>query len=335
MIRFLFVRSALLVAAAGCDREPCSLCGEEGPVLHRVTVSVSCPAVRTKGADELPSLSESNIVRCLLYVFDPSGAFVGRYDSTDGNFDFYLTGETYDFVAVANKADLPRAPVSRTALLSETVTLAEQGPGCFVMTGALDGQSVTDDTALAIEVSRLVGKVSFTLRTAFTGTLSQEEFVVEDIFLTNVAGETDLGLSAGPPAASGCWYNRMGWEEEPGSSLAGLLCSRPGQRMAASDSLVSGPVFYACPNTASDSHDRDRFSPRCTRFVVKARLGDRTFYYPVTLDAVRSNTHYRVDLTVSGYGLEHPEDNPDDYRPLTVVVTVSDWVDGGEFIGTF
>ena len=304
--------------------------------LHRVTVAVACPAVRTKGAGDVPSLSESNIVRCLLYVFDPAGSFVGRYDSTDGNFDFYLTGETYDFVAVANKADLPQAPQSRATLLSETVTLAEQGPGCFVMAGTLDGQPVTEDTTLAIEVSRLVGKVSFTIRTALAGALAREEFVVEEIFLTNVAGQTVLDSAAAFSAASGCWYNRMGLEEQPGSTpLADLLGSRLARRMAAQDTLVSGPVFYACPNASSDSYVRDAFGPRRTRFVVKARLGGRTFYYPVTLEAVRPNTHYHVDLTIAGYGLDHPEDNPQEYSPLRVVITVSDWLDGGEFIGDF
>ena len=105
MKRFLFLIVLLLSAATGCEKETCAQCGDT-LTLHRVSVAVSCPVVRTKDDDSL-SLAESRIGRCLLYVFDRSGTFVGRYDSADGRFDFYLTDETYDFVAIANKTELP------------------------------------------------------------------------------------------------------------------------------------------------------------------------------------------------------------------------------------
>lgn len=309
MKRFLFV-IVLLVAAASCDRETCAQC-EETVTLHRVTVAVSCPAVQTKGGDSPATDEENRIVRCLLYIFNPSGTFVGRYDSADGRFDFYLPGETYDFVAVVNKTDLPQAPASRDALLAGTTTLSENVPGRFVMVGTLDGLRVSGDEALSLTVSRVVAKVSYVFRTAFTGSLAQESFDVQDIFLANVAGETDLTLSGTAPAASGIWYRRLGPAD------------------------ASGAAFYACPNDVPDLHQRDGWSPRCTRFVLKAALAGRTFYYPVTLDTIRPNTHYHVDLTIAGYGLEHPEDDPKSYGAIRAEVTVAGWEGGGDFNGDF
>ena len=115
MKRFLFVISVLLVVASGCDREPCTACTEEMDGRH-VHLELTGSALQTKALD-VPSLSESNVVRCRLYVFSRSGDLVGSYGSTDGRFDFFLTDETYDFVAVANKSGLPDGSVTKQELL--------------------------------------------------------------------------------------------------------------------------------------------------------------------------------------------------------------------------
>ena len=309
MKRFLILIVLFLFAAAGCEKETCSQCGET-VTLHRVSVAVSCPVVRTKGDDSL-FLAESRIERCILYVFDPSGEFAGRYDSADGRFDVYLPEETFDLVAIANKNDLPQAPSSRNALLDNKTTLAENVPGRFVMVGMMEGFRVSGDVSVDLAVSRVVAKVSYTVRTDFSGTLTDGPFEVQDIFLANVAGEADLRLSGTAPAAAGIWYDRL----EPDEPY--------------------GPVFYACPNDAPDLHDRGGRPPRSTRFVVRAALGDRIFYYPVTLDTIRPNTHYHVDLNIAGYGLEHPEDDPKSYGAVEAVVSVAQWGDGGDVEGLF
>ena len=58
MKRYLFVIGALLVAAAGCDKEPCAVCGEE-LTQHHVCLELTGSALQTKALD-VPSLSESN-----------------------------------------------------------------------------------------------------------------------------------------------------------------------------------------------------------------------------------------------------------------------------------
>ena len=334
MKRILFVIGALLVVASGCDREPCAACAEELEG-HHVRLELTGSAVQTRALD-VPSLSESNVVRCRLYVFSRSGDLVGSYSSTDGRFDFFLTDETYDFVAVANKGGLPDGSVTKSALLETVTELAENAVGCFIMTGGLDNHLIEADEKITVEVRRLVGKVSYTVRTAFTGSLAQEPFVVEDIYLTTVTGSCALQPSQTAPAASDLWYNRMDLEAGAGpETLSDLLFGHVGASMKAVDSIVTGHSFYPYPNTSSDSHDKTQWTARATRFVVRASLAGRQTYYSVTLPDVRRNHHYHIDLTISNFGVEHPEDPLTDYSGVTPVVSVDDWDEGGSFLGEF
>ncbi|MBR4352577.1 MAG: FimB/Mfa2 family fimbrial subunit [Bacteroidales bacterium] len=334
MKRYLFVIGALLVAAAGCDKEPCAVCGEE-LTQHHVCLELTGSALQTKALD-VPSLSESNVVRCRLYVFSRGGELVGDYDSLDGRFDFFLTDETYDFVAVVNKGGLPGGTVTRETLLATVTRLSENAVGCFVMAGWLDSHLIESDEKITVEVHRLVGKVSYKVRTAFPGALAEEPFVIEDIYLTNVAGSCSLAPSSPVPEADALWYNRMDLETGEGTdAVSDLLAGHIGLPLKAVDSIATGHSFYPFPNASPDNHDRERWTGRCTRFVVRATLAGRTTYYPVTLPEVRSNHHYHIDLTISNYGVEHPEDPLGDYTGVTPVLTVDSWDEGGSLQGEF
>ncbi|MBR0223888.1 MAG: FimB/Mfa2 family fimbrial subunit [Bacteroidales bacterium] len=334
MKRFLFVIGALLAAAAGCDREPCAACTEELPARH-VILDLGGSAIRTKSPD-VPSLAESNVVRSLLYVFSRNGSLVDSYSSSDGRFDFYLTDELYDFVVVANKADLPRSGITKAELFATPALLSENAPGSFIMAGVLSAHRIEADEKITVEVKRLVDKISCTIRTAFTGALAGKEFRVEEIYLTNVVGFHDLGLSDMQPASSALWYNRMEREDPPQAGCpVDLLQARLDVRMAASDSLVCEPAFYPYPNASPDSHDRTQWGSRCTRFVVRATLGGRTTWYPVTLEQLQPNYHYQIDLTVSNYGVEHPEDPLSAYAGVVASVSVAEWTDGGSLQGLY
>ena len=105
--------------------------------------------------------------------------------------------------------------------------------------------------------------------------------------------------------------------------------------MGPEESFDAGVSLYAYPNACADDHGREAWSARCTRLVVRARLGDRLTYYPVTLDPVLPNRHYLVDLTVAGYGVEHPEDRLSDYANVLPSVTVVPWDDGGSLEGLY
>jgi hypothetical protein len=307
---------ALLFLAAGCNPgDPCLACREE-PQLRRLELALS---TATKGSAE-PLPSDSQVTRCQLYVFSRDGNLVNCYQSSDGRFDFYLTDETYDFVAVANKEDLPVMGVTRQSLGRTETTLAENAEGGLVMVGRLDNHIIESDEKITVEMKRLVAKVSYVLHTDFSGPLAAEPFQVEDIYLTNVVGAGTLAPADSLPASDALWYNRMN-REDRGDEPAALL--------------EGGPCFYTLPNASPDSHDKEKWGSRCTRFVVKATLAGRTTYYPVTLERVRANHHYHIDLTIAGFGVDHPEDRPEDYKDFQGQVSVAPWKAGGDFRGDY
>lgn len=307
---------ALLFLASGCNPgEPCLACREE-PRLRRLELTLS---TATKGSEE-PLPSDSQVTRCLLYVFSRNGYLVNCYQSSDGRFDFYLTDETYDFVAVANKGDLPVAGITRQELGRTETTLVENAEGGLVMVGHLDSHIIESDEKVTVEMKRLVAKVSYVIHTDFTGPLAEDPFQVEDVYLTNVVGSNTLALTDSLPASNALWYSRMNWEErgdEPASLLRGVPC------------------FYALPNASPDSHDKEKWGSRCTRFVVKAMLAGRTTYYPVTLEKVQANHHYHIDLTIAGFGVDHPEDRPEDFKDFQAQIYITPWKDGGDLRGNF
>lgn len=327
MKRFLFVTGALLAAAIGCDREPCATCTENLPT-HRVELELGGSALGTKvsGATDL---SESNVGYCTLYLFDRSGSLVDCFLSDDGRFDFMVTDRTYDFVAVANKRDLPMSGITKSELLACRTTLSENGNGNFVMAGCLDGHIIRSDEKITVEVSRIVAKVTLSVTTCFPETSDYGPLRIEDIYLTNVPGENDLAVSDTLPDACAVWYNRLDLETPAPSGLSpDMLYGHIGKELAARDSMYAGLSFYPYPNSSEDDRETTEWSCRRTRLVVRAVLAGRTTYYPVTFARICPNTHYHVKMQISGFGVDHPENNPDDYGTLDLKVSVDPWEEG-------
>ncbi len=315
-----------------CYDEPCRECREILGMRH-VELSLGETRIATRALD-VPSLSESNVMRCDLFVFDRSGALVEKCLSTDGRFDFFLTDGIYDFVAVANKGDLPSGQITRGGLLSLPSTLGENTLGAFVMAGSLDNHEILGDEKITVEVQRLVAKVTCTVRTDFTGYLSEQRLRIDSIYLTNVPGLCTLAGGPSRDSSDIRWFNRL--DSEPSEDWpSDLLFGAVGREMGPRDSLSAGLAFYTFPNSAPDSRGRDAWTPRCTRLVVAATLCGKRTFYPVTLEKVERNRHYMVDLTVSNFGTEHPEDLPDKYSEAVLKLTVEGWGTGGDLEGIY
>ena len=331
MKRLLLLIGTVLALAPSCDRASCDLCTEEAELRH-VRLVLAGTGGDTR-ALQVTDEQEAAVAECALFVFSRDGRLVSQYTSGSGLFDFYLTDETYDFVAVANKRQIPSS-LSRDELFALTTTLDENAVGRFVMVGSLPNHVIQSDEKITVGVQRIVSKVSYKIRTAFTGTLATKNFTVDEIFLTNVTGQNNQGLN-GIPAATGTWHNKMNRTATAGGALDDLLYGKLGVSMSPVDSIWSGHTFYTYPNDSPDNHDKENWSARCTRFVVKATLDGRTTYYPVTIPVAMSNKHYHIDLTISNFGVDHPEDIPQKNNYLDAAVTVTDWEDGGTIHGEY
>ena len=321
----------VLALATACEGDSCQECPDVAELRHvHLSLDGSLVQTRVTGVTEG---QEAAVTECTLFVFSRDGRLVNSYVSGSGLFDFYLTDETYDFFAVVNKGQLPGS-VTRDELLALSTTLAENAPGHFVMVGSLPNHVIQSDEKITVGVHRIVSKVSYKIRTAFTGTLATKAFSIDEIYLTNVAGATNLRLS-GQPDGSGIWHNRLNRNPDSEDRLDDLLYGALSVAMAPVDSIWTGHTFYLYPNSSPDTHDKSAWSPRCTRFVVKATLDGKTTYYPVTIPVAGNNKHYHIDLTISNYGVEHPEDLPEKNEYVDAAVSVSEWEDGGTIHGEY
>lgn len=342
-IKKLFLGAAFMAGLSagagllqGCEKVECDLCRQKGE-KHHVTLDVGGAAIRTK-VRGVTMLQESVVRSCRLYVFTQEGYQINNWQADDGLFDFYLTDGIYEFVAVVNLDGLPGTDATRDDLFDVVVPIErntiDANTGGFVMVGRLEDHVIQGDEKITVEVRRLVSKVSYTVRTAFEGNMAKYPFVVDAIYMTNVAGETNLGLTEPYPAIDGPWYNKMNFDAAdtlvrpyPAEMLYGAYH----KEMANGDSLTTGHTFYVYPNASEDCRDTTAWQPRCTRFVVRATVNGTPTYYAVTLnpreEGVKSNKHYHLDVTIKGWGTDHPEVNPDDLGTIESTFRIEEWKD--------
>lgn len=337
--------AALVAAAASCEPvrpERCGDCAEGLGGLRRVTVALDGVAIPRTKADGVTDTLERVVRSSRLYVFTGDGYQINNWDASSGEVDCYLTDGTYEFVAVCNFNDLPGVEATRDELLATMAPIDSNSTapdtGGFVMVGTLPDHIVKADEKITVLVERLVSKVSFNVRADFDGYMKTLPFIIEAVYMTNVAGSANLGPEHVKLSAGDVWYNRLDYEPRdttdtrmyPEEMLYGALDKvlKPG------DSMCSGPVFYIYPNPCGDCRDTLSWSPRCTRFVLKARINGIPTYYAVTIDeaghGVMANRHYHVDATIRDWGTDHPEDVSKSEGAMDMTVTVAGWAGGAE-----
>lgn len=323
----IIVLAAVVLPLVSCDiyQEKCGECSGS-----RVSVSLggSVSAATTR-AEGVRSEDESAVNSVQVYAFSSSdGKFVDRAAGTAGSIEFYLLNSTYDFLAFVNCPELPSAPETRSDLESIVSELAENSAGSFQMCGSLERQTIQADSRLTVDVRRIVAKVTYVCRVEMkSASLAALPFRVRGIYMTNVCGENNYALNAAPDI-SGIWYNRRNLEDS--GSVAELISSGEMDVIVPQgDSIQTGHSFYLYPNPWPDPDDRGGWSLRRTRFVLKADIGGVTTYYPVTVPEVERNRHYEIDLTITGWGVDDPEDIPGISSPAEVEIRVAEWEDGG------
>jgi len=332
---------AFLVLAFGCDSiKPvrCEDCAEE---MRHVTVSLGGEARVLTKVRGVTDTMECVVRNSRLYVFTAEGYQINNWDASSGYVDFYLTDGVYDFVAVCNMTDLPGTEATREDLYNvmapiELNTLTPETGG-FVMIGTLADHVIKDDEKITVLVERLVSKVSFKVRTGFDDHMQHYPFIVEAVYMTNVPGTTNLGPEHKKLDAKDVWYNRMNYEPRDSTDSRKypeeMLYGQFRKELAPGDSVESGHVYYVYPNRSEDTRDTLNWAPRCTRFVVKARLNGTITYYAATINnngrGVEPNKHYHIDMTIKSWGTDHPEEDPDDLGSMVPMITVADWKDGG------
>ena len=217
--------------------------------------------------------------------------------------------------AVVNAPDL-KDIATKTDLLAAKSALTDNDESNFVMFGKTDA-TLPSELPVNVEVDRMVSKVVLkTVNRAFTSVaLAALDFSIDEIFITNVAGDVNYGLTDNPVE----WYNKLDYSSE----MAMFTHDAPAASVVNEEAYSTQHTFYCYPNKAADS-DATSWSPRRTRLVLKTTLGTDTYYYPVTLPELENNKSYEIELTITRPGSDNA-DMPVSFEDCAFSISVKPW----------
>ena len=286
----------------------------EGEERSELTVEI-CGTMSKASPEEV---DEEKVNHLQVFVF--RGDIIDAYASSDTSKSVTLncTMGPRTVYALVNAQDVNGAGIMTKAELLGTVSkLPDNGISNFVMIGSKD-VTLPAYQFLQIEVEHLVARIALRgITVDFESSVyDSESLTVKEIFIENVAGDTNFGLTTEPTQ----WYNKQGYTQ----NLPEL--THDDVDITIDDGTYSDVdyLYYAYPNKSNDSTD-DEWSPRRTRLVLKVSFKDNLFYYPITLPALEANKSYEIDnVTITRLGSTDP-DKPVETGDYNFEVLVKSW----------
>ena len=283
----------------------------------KVQVRSGGDLVQTKSTTITPA---SEVIVNNLQVFVFRGDALDAYGKVTGEDEITLscTGGERQVYALVNCPDLS-AISTKTALLAASSQLSGNGPTSFQMIGHQDEVDLPDDSPVTIDVHRLAARVVIKkISRDFTvSALAAKSLTIDQIFITNVAGDINYGETASPSV----WYNKMAYSNEQ----ALFTYDAPASSLANAASYSTAHSFYAYPNPTVGDAEAGSWSARHTRLVVKTTLGTDVYYYPITLPVLQANKSYEIEeLILTRPGSDNP-DKPVSFQDCTFQLNVVDW----------
>lgn len=273
-----------------------------------LTVDVNDGPTRATGVTSNSSSGEAKVNSLQVFVFNGDN-LDGYKKSTGTTTTVSCTAGVREIYAVVNAADLS-AVVSKSALLSQVATLTADGAN-FLMIGSTS-ETLQKSSAVSVSVNRLAARVVLKgVKNSLTNNTLAADFKLKAVYLTNVAGDIDLGAS--PTYTVSHWYNQRGYQA--GNNLGNFTYDAVNSAISAGGTHSTAHYFYAMPN-AHDAAVGGPWSPRATKLVIQCVIGGITYDYPITLPALQSNYSYEIDLvTLTRPGNLDDGQEPDDNHP--------------------
>ena len=186
--------------------------------------------------------------------------------------------------------------------------------------------TLPNDVSVNVKVNRIVSRVCInSISTAFTSDgYSKLPFSIKSIYMINVAGDTDYGMSAAPKT----WHNMAGHKDK---SLDALLHAEVNKTIAAGSRLQAGQYFYVYPNPVTEENaEGSSGTSLLTKLVVEASLDGHTCYYTISLPGLQSNKTYTISsLTITRPGSDNPDEEITSGEcPFSI--EVEDWINSPE-----
>lgn len=209
-----------------------------------------------------------------------SGSKIATVSCTSGQREIY---------AVVNAPSLASV-TSKSALLSSVSTL-ENNVSNFQMIGSKT-ETLQHDGSVTINVNRLAARIVLRgVKNALSNAAQAASFKLLSVYLTNVAGDVDFGLSDSYDVNR--WYNRRGYESA--NNLGSFTYDAVNATVAANTTNNEVHFLYAYPNDNAAAVGGP-FTPRRSKLVIKAEIAGDVYNYPIELPALASNYSYEINL---------------------------------------
>lgn len=311
--------AAVCVAAAltGCQKNVV----DEQSSAEMVTLEVSIPIEETKAVS---GIDESMIKSCQVFVFNDNDVLEAYVNGSSSKVDVDCTMGTKTVAVLVNAPAMTDVKVIDD-LMNKRSSLSDNAADAFVMEGMrpLEIESA-ENVKVEVSVTRKVAKVKLV---EVVSAFELEQYVktpfkISSVYLINVPADNSYFMNSAPQV----WFNKLGYVSSDDNTL--IYDDMKNYLVDPAGKYSGGNTFFCYPNPASSDSFDYQWSPRNTRLVVEALLGDQKYYYPVTLPKLEQNKSYEVRLTVT---------RPGSYEPDTIVdkfaaefsLTVEDWVSGG------
>lgn len=322
MKRKLFIAAVAAVALAACEEK---INEQTVSADEMVELTVSIPSATTKVSEKNEPGTPDAVNTLQVFLFDDKGALESSDLQSGTSLVLPCVPGKKKVVALVNAPDLSEVQ-SYSQLTGMTSKLGDNTIDSMVMEGEVE-VDIAANMSVTIPVSRLAAKVILRqVVNNFTLTTHQKmDFVIQSIYLVNVAGEKAYLSDAMPEL----WYNKMQKSIDlDGSTPIFIYDDLPSPiKVPFNGTYTSDKYYYCYPNPAEEDSSDKTWSERYTRLVVEATLGGETVYYPITLPDVSMNTVYEITLKITRPGSDSP-DKPVSGHVAEFKIEVQDWITG-------
>ena len=289
---------------------------EEAMSSDMVALEISVPIAHTKVTS---AADETSISNYQVFVYDASDHLEAYVNQNSSSISLECTVGTKTVVVLCNAPAIEEV-TTLSDMMKLKSSLSDNEIGSFVMSGRVSSVITTSSTGVTVPVSRLVSKVRLSkLETEFEIPQYQSmPFKVSSVYLINVPADKYY-ITTGSVTE---WYNKTIYDSSDDNSL--LFDGMGDMLVTSSASYDKKNTFYCYPNPESNDNFSSTWSPRHTRLVVEALLGDTRYYYPVTLPEIESNKIYDVNLKITRPGSSLPDIEVDKFA-VGFTVQVKDW----------
>lgn len=253
---------------------------EQDVDYYNVTVDVGGPA--TKLTAPAADSTASNIQ---IFVFNDSQVLESYYNGNSVRCTLRLSSGKKQVRAVVNAPSLGNEVTTIDELENAVSLFSQNSTTNFVMVGK-DSLSVPDQTMITVKVTKLAAKIILQgIKTKFTAPVySEGTFKIKKIYLTHVASDCPYFVAGAPTACTA--------ESDLTTMNMDVTLTDNGSHQQAS-------IFYAYPNETDTP----------TRLVILAELNGTSYYYPIKIGNIKSNTVYNVtNLTITRPGTDDEDD---------------------------